>query len=135
MLNKAQMLNKIKEHYGFQTDSEFANHLGVQPQVLSNWKSRKTFDAELIYSKCKQLNPAWLLCQEGSMLNKKRAALEVHEEKTPYFLKKSIENLEKQLVRLQDTYQVIEESKDFFHKVIQETERQLQHQKKLLDKS
>ena len=29
MLNKAQMLNKIKEHYGFQTDSEFANHRDI----------------------------------------------------------------------------------------------------------
>ncbi|MDQ7918254.1 helix-turn-helix domain-containing protein [Mesonia sp. MT50] len=129
------MLDQIKDYYGFRTDSEFAAHLGVKPQVLSNWKSRKTFDAELVYNKCKKLNPAWLLCQEGSMIGGQHAVQEVSEGRMPYLLKKEINTLEKQLAYLQGTYKAIEKSKDFFLKVIQEIEQDLESKKKLLKKS
>ncbi|MGO2358396.1 helix-turn-helix domain-containing protein [Mesonia sp.] len=129
------MLNKIKDFYGFETDSEFAVHLGIKPQVLSNWKSRKTFDAELVYSKCKQLNPAWLLCQEGNMIGGDFKILGVNEEKPLYLLKKEIQNLEKQLLFLQKTYKAIEKSKRFFLQVIQEMEKQIEYKKELLGKS
>lgn len=62
------MLNRIKAYYGFQSDSEFARHLGIKPQVLSNWKKRNSYDATLIYTNCLSINPAWLLTGEGEML-------------------------------------------------------------------
>jgi len=67
-MNKTLILNSIKEHYSFKNNSEFARYLGVTPQVLSNWKSRDTYDPELIYTKCVDINPHWLLTGKGEML-------------------------------------------------------------------
>lgn len=69
-MDKRLMLNRIKEHYKFNSDSDFAKYLGITPQNLSNWKSRNTFDAELIYTKCEDINPEWLLTGKGEMLKK-----------------------------------------------------------------
>lgn len=62
------MLDAIKEHLNMKKNTELANYLGVSSQVVSNWYSRNTFDAELIYTKCVFLNPGWLLTGEGPML-------------------------------------------------------------------
>ncbi len=67
-MNKALMLNEIQKHLNFEKDSEFADHLGITKQTLSNWKKRNTFDAELIYTKCLLINPSWLLSGEGNVL-------------------------------------------------------------------
>jgi len=67
-MDKALILNKIKDTIGIKKDSEFARYLNISPQTLSNWKSRNTYDAELLYTKCLELNPEWLLTGHGSML-------------------------------------------------------------------
>lgn len=90
-------MNQIKSHYGFRKDAEFASFLGITPQSLSNWKSRDTFDPVLVYTKCEDLNPHWLLRGEGEMLKsdnkrdytpfgKKDDSMEMREENayTPY---------------------------------------------------
>lgn len=41
--------------------------LGVSPQAISTWEKRNTFDIELIYSKCENLNAKWLLTGTGEM--------------------------------------------------------------------
>lgn len=133
MSDKAQMLDQIKNHYGFTTDTEFAVHLGIKPQVLSNWKSRNTFDAELIYNKCKALNPAWLLCQEGTMLREEAGVhQQVNEEKPIYLLRKEIKILEAQLKSLQKTHQSLEKSESFFKKAIESVEELLKGKKESL---
>jgi repressor LexA len=71
-MDKSLILNKIKKHYSFKSDSEFAKFLGITPQVLSNWKSRNTFDVELIYTKCLVFNSEWLLTGEEPMLKNPR---------------------------------------------------------------
>lgn len=70
-MDKLLVLNKIQEYYNFKKDVDFANHLGIPAQNLSKWKTRGTFDAELIYTKCTEINPEWLLTGEGSMLKEK----------------------------------------------------------------
>lgn len=67
-MDKTLMINQIIEYYKFSSDAEFARHLGIRPQVLSNWKNRSTFDPELIYTKCLDINPEWLLTGKGEML-------------------------------------------------------------------
>lgn len=68
MIDKSLILNKIKNHYGFVKDSDFAKFLEITPQTLSNWKARNTFDPVLVYTKCEELNPHWLLLGEGPIL-------------------------------------------------------------------
>ncbi|WP_163444446.1 helix-turn-helix domain-containing protein [Flavobacterium columnare] len=67
-MDKLLILNKIKKYYNFQKDSQFADFLGIPPQNLSKWKTRNTYDAELIYTKCTEINPEWLLTGNGEML-------------------------------------------------------------------
>lgn len=67
--NKIELiLNKLKEHYAFTTNKEFAKFLGIAPTTLSSWYSRNTIDYDLIYSKCVDIDANWLLTGEGEML-------------------------------------------------------------------
>lgn len=68
--NKTDILDAIKEHYGFTTNAEFARHLGVTPQVLSNWYSRNTFDYEVIFNNNEGINADWLFTGKGKMFKK-----------------------------------------------------------------
>ncbi|OWP80022.1 hypothetical protein BWK63_13185 [Flavobacterium covae] len=67
-MDKQLILNKIKEYYNFQKDTQFADFLGIPAQNLSKWKTRNTYDAELIYTKCTEISPEWLLTGNGDML-------------------------------------------------------------------
>ncbi len=67
-MDKTLMLNELKNALGFRSDAEFAKSIGIKPQVLSNWKSRNTFDPELLYTNCEGLNPSWLLSGKGQMI-------------------------------------------------------------------
>ena len=113
-MDKLLILNKIKEYYSFKNDTKFAEFLGVTPQVLSNWKSRNTFDVELIYTKCLVFSPEWLLTGKGEMLkNREEVQNVVNEPEENYgidykelylrekeivdILKKQIRGLESQL--------------------------------------
>jgi len=62
------IINKLKEYYGFKTNKEFADFLGIAPTTLSSWYSRSTIDYNLIYSKCVDIDANWLLTGEGEML-------------------------------------------------------------------
>lgn len=108
-MDKLTIINKIIKHYNFKSDAAFARHIGVSAQVVSNWKSRNTYDAELIYTHCLDLNPEWLLTGKGSMLKSATVNEENGEEVFNYkelyeeakytieLQKKYIENLELQL--------------------------------------
>lgn len=69
IIDKTLILNGIKEYKKFKSDAEFARFLDIKPQTLYSWYNRNTFDIDLLYSKCVELNPRWLLTGEGSMLN------------------------------------------------------------------
>lgn len=62
------MLEALISHYTNGNKAQFAKHLGVTPQVVSAWIARNTFDSELIYTKCRCVNPSWLLSGHGKML-------------------------------------------------------------------
>nr|WP_185147515.1 S24 family peptidase [Ornithobacterium rhinotracheale] len=74
-IDKSFILNEIKRHLGFSSDSEFARFLDIKPQTLSSWHSRNTFDIDLIYSKCVNINPEFLLSGKGAVLKTKCAEI------------------------------------------------------------
>lgn len=62
------MLEALISHFTNGNKAQFAKHLGVSPQTISAWIARNTFDSELIYAKCRYINPSWLLTGQGNML-------------------------------------------------------------------
>lgn len=66
-MDKKDILKELIKHYADGNKSKFANMLGVSPQAISTWEKRNTFDIELIYSKCVNLNATWLLTGTGEM--------------------------------------------------------------------
>jgi len=72
--DKYLILSKIKLHYGFKSDAEFARFLGIKPNSLSNWYSRNTMDYELVFSKCDEIDANWLFTGEGEMIKSYKSA-------------------------------------------------------------
>lgn len=68
------MLEGLIRHYTKGNKAQFAKLLGVSAQTISAWIARNTFDAELIYAKCRYVDPSWLLTGEGTMLSPSSAA-------------------------------------------------------------
>lgn len=66
-MDKSLILKELIEHYSEGKNADFAQKLGVKPQTISSWMARNTFDIELIYAKCENLDANWLLTGEGSM--------------------------------------------------------------------
>lgn len=110
-MSKKIILDAIKSHYGFKSNTEYAAFLGIAPQTLSSWYSRNSIDYDLIYSKCVDIDANWLLTGEGEMLKsspKEYLGSEndsiVSEPKETYhneYKEKYIEKLESENERLQ----------------------------------
>lgn len=69
-VDRVLILNEIKSYYNFKTNVEFAGFLGIAPTTLSSWYSRNTFDYELLYAKCEDIDGNWLITGEGTMLKR-----------------------------------------------------------------
>lgn len=67
-MEKKDRLLKLIEHYSNGNKSEFARMIGVSPQAVNTWISRNTFDIDIIYAKCVNISPEWLLTGNGPML-------------------------------------------------------------------
>jgi phage repressor protein C with HTH and peptisase S24 domain len=67
-IDKALILNSIKSHYGFKSNADFAGFLGIAPTTLSSWYTRNTFDYELLYAKCEDIDGNWLITGKGNMI-------------------------------------------------------------------
>lgn len=67
-MDKILILNRIKEHYKFKTDSEFARFLGVNSQNVRNWYARNNYNANLLIEKCKEIRPEFIITGDGEML-------------------------------------------------------------------
>lgn len=61
ILDRKLILKKIRDNYQFKSDSDFADFLGIKPQTLSSWYTRNTFDIDLLYAKCININTDFLL--------------------------------------------------------------------------
>ncbi len=66
-MNKSEMVECLVNYFTDGNKAKFAQILGLKPQSVNGWIARNTFDAELIYSKFKNLSAEWLLTGEGEM--------------------------------------------------------------------
>ena len=67
-MTKKERLLRLIEHYSAGNKSEFARMLGVTPQAITTWIARDTFDTEIVYAKCVNIDADWLLTGKGDML-------------------------------------------------------------------
>lgn len=68
ILEKKERLEALIGHYSGGKPSLFAKQIGVAPSTISTWISRNSLDYDLIFAKCENLSPGWLLTGQGSML-------------------------------------------------------------------
>lgn len=68
--DKSLILNRIKLHYNLASNADLAKFMGVAPTTVSSWYTRNTFDFDLIFAKCVDLDANWLLTGEGFALKK-----------------------------------------------------------------
>lgn len=66
-IDKKQILKDLIAYYGFKSDTEFANFLEISVQTLSSWKTRNTFDIDLLYAKCINVDGNFLLTGKGNI--------------------------------------------------------------------
>lgn len=85
-ISKGEMLDAIKTHLNMTKNADFARFLGISSQAVSNWYTRNTFDAELLYTKCDFINPAWLLTGKGSMLKDNLSGIKTIDETDSSFM-------------------------------------------------
>lgn len=72
-MDKKEMLEQMIDYYADGNKSKFAAMLGIKPQTVNSWLIRNSYDAELIYSKCLNISPNWLLSGgAGDMLRNKQ---------------------------------------------------------------
>jgi phage repressor protein C with HTH and peptisase S24 domain len=69
--NKELILRQIKSHLGFKKDLQFAEFLGISASALNMWYKRKSFDYDIISTKCAEIDGNWLLTGDGEMLKAK----------------------------------------------------------------
>ena len=67
-MSNRERLEALIDYYSEGNKSMFGRLIGLQPSSITNWIRRDTLDFELIYSKCANLNPHWLLTGEGEMI-------------------------------------------------------------------
>lgn len=68
MFDKSLILSNIRNHLNFKSDTDFAKYLGINRNVLSNWRARNTYDVNLLIQKCDFLNVDYLLTGKEPML-------------------------------------------------------------------
>lgn len=68
ILDKNAVLDRVKQFYNLKGNADLARFLGVSPNTVTNWYSRKSLDIDAIYTNCVGCNFHWLLTGEYSML-------------------------------------------------------------------
>ena len=69
-MDKQLILKKIQEHYGFKKKVDFAHFLGITPNTLNGWMTRKTYKDHILSAKSTEINSRWISTGEGPMLQK-----------------------------------------------------------------
>ncbi|MDD2819826.1 MAG: helix-turn-helix domain-containing protein [Flavobacterium sp.] len=63
------ILNKLKKHFNFKNDFEFAKYLGIEQNTLSSWKKRDTLNYDTIIAKCTDVKAILILTGKDEEFN------------------------------------------------------------------
>ena len=91
-MNKSKMILSLVDEFTKGNKAQFASMLGVSAQTVSAWVARNTFDAELIYTKCRGVSADWLLTGKGDMIETAPTPLYKDEQTTVAIGKRSDKN-------------------------------------------
>ena len=72
---RRQMLERIKGHFGIDSNADFARRLGISPQNINSWFARGAFNELLLATTFPELSGDWLLTGEEPMLKADRSAV------------------------------------------------------------
>lgn len=67
-MEKRDILLQLIQYYANGNKAKFARYLDVPAVNVSAWITRNKFDENFISTKCKEINPAFLVTGEGPML-------------------------------------------------------------------
>lgn len=65
-MDKAVILKRLKAVLNLQTDKALAEFLGITKATLSGWYTRNSMDFDLVFEKCPNVSPLYLIYGEGS---------------------------------------------------------------------
>lgn len=66
------IVERIIKHYGIESMADFARRLGISPQNVNSWRTRGTYNVELLAVTFPELSGDWLLTGEEPMLKADR---------------------------------------------------------------
>lgn len=66
--DKSAQVQSLIDHFCNGNKAQFAQMLGVKPPTINAWITRNTYDAELVFIKCKGVSAEWLLSGNGPMM-------------------------------------------------------------------
>lgn len=67
-MEKDIRLQRLITYYCSGNKTKFAQKIGITPQNLSNWITKKFIDYDRIFTNCENLSAKWLLTGDGDML-------------------------------------------------------------------
>ncbi len=67
-MDKSLILNKLKKYFNLKNDKEFAEFLDIKQNTFLAWKSRKSFDYDVILTKCNTLDSLLILTNKEELL-------------------------------------------------------------------
>jgi len=98
ILDKHSVLDRIKLFYGLKGNADLSRFLGVAPNTITNWYGRRSFDIDVIYTKCVDVNLDWLLTGRGEMFRSELSSIQRNDNQE--LLIEKIEKLEEEKERL-----------------------------------
>lgn len=124
-MDKSLILNKLKKHFNFKNDFEFAKYLGIEQNTLSSWKKRDTLNYDTIIAKCTDVKAILILTGKEEEFNLAlkpnestfKEDLNSHEIE---LLKKDLENVR---ATLEDKINMIDMQKDIINNLKAEIQR------------
>lgn len=114
-VDKSIIINELKKYLNINTDTKFAEFLGIKQNTISSWKSRNSLDYDLIISKCDKINANWLITGKGEML--------IDKEKTTSTENLIKENLKDRCKSLEESVRLLKKENELLKKIIDLTDR------------